>query len=50
LFTTVPSMEMSPELIASSPAIHPQRRGLAAPDGPTNTTRLLFADLQGSHL
>ena len=40
-FMTLPSMEMSPELIASSPAIILSVVVLPQPDGPTNTTNSL---------
>src|SRR5262245_26172764 len=39
--TTLPSMEMSPELIASSPAIILSVVVLPQPEGPTNTTNSL---------
>ena len=39
--TTWPSMEMSPELIASSPAIILSVVVLPQPEGPTNTTNSL---------
>ena len=39
--TTWPSMEMSPELIASRPAIILSVVVLPQPDGPTNTTNSL---------
>ncbi len=41
LLTTWPSMEMSPELMASSPAIMRSVVVLPQPEGPTNTTNSL---------
>src|SRR6185295_11479342 len=41
LLTTLPSMDTSPELIASSPAIILSVVVLPQPDGPTNTTNSL---------